>query len=86
MTPHLPTPDWAVSLMKRITKYDDPDVLDAALEIVTVLGGLNIGEEERIDKRSVDMRADAAQAAVDFGYRKTEDCENHCKQYLSIAV
>lgn len=86
MLPHKPTPDWAVSLMKRITKFDDPEVLQAALELVTVLGGLNLQEEERVNPVSVGVRADAAQAAVDFGYRKTEHCDQCCKEYLDIAV
>ena len=86
MIPHKPTPDWAISCMRRITKFDDPEVLQATLELVTVLGGLNLGEAERIDAMSVGVRADAAQAAVDFGYRKTDHCDQSCRQYLGIAV
>lgn len=86
MIPHKPTPDWAVSCMKRITKFDDPEVLQAALELVTALGGLHLEEDERIHPMSVGVRADAAQAAVDFGYRKTEHCDQSCREYLGIAV
>jgi hypothetical protein len=60
--------------MNRITKYDDPDVLEAALELVAGVCDLT-GE-----------KGDCAQAALDYGYRKTEDCEKHCLEYLGIAV
>lgn len=86
MLPLKPTPDWAISCMKRITKFEDPEVLQAALELVTVLGGLNVDEDGRADPVSVGIRADAAQAAVDFGYRKTEHCDQGCREYLGIAV
>lgn len=74
MKPHSLSPDWATALMKRITKYDDPDVLDATLELIAGT------YDTRGDK------GDAAQAALDYGYRKTEDCERHCHEYLGIAV
>lgn len=86
MLPHKPSPDWAVSCMKRITKFDDPDVLQAALELVTALGGLNLEEDERSLPMNVGVRADAAQAAVDFGYRKTTHCDQSEREYLGLAV
>jgi len=74
MTSHPLTPDWAVSCMKRIIKYDDPDLLDAALELIAGVSDFT-GE-----------KGDCAQAALDYGYRQTEDCERHCQEYLGIAV
>lgn len=68
------TPDWAISCMERITKYDDPDLLDAVLEL---LAGLSDFQGHK---------GDAAQAALDYGYRKTPDCDEHCREYLGIAV
>jgi len=74
MTSHPLTPDCAVSCMKRIIKYDDPDLLDAALELIAGVSDFT-GE-----------KGDCAQAALDYGYRQTEDCERHCQEYLGIAV
>ena len=74
MKPHSTTPDWAISCMKRINKHDDQDVLDAALELVAGVYD------------STGDKGDAAQAALDYGYRQTTDCEKHCMEYLGIAV
>lgn len=74
MTPHSLSPDWAVSRMEIITKYDDPILLDAVMEL---LAGVY---DTRGDK------GDCAQAALEYGYRKTADCQKHCDDYLSIAV
>lgn len=74
MQPHPLTPDWAISCMKRITKYDDPDLLEAALELLAGVSDMH-GE-----------KGDCAQAAMDYGYRQTVDCEKHCVEYLGIAV
>lgn len=84
MTPLTPTPDWAVSLMKTANKYDDQDVLDAVLKLVTGLTGLN--DEDRDDPSHVAIRDDAARAALAFGYRNTADCDEKCNEYLGIAV
>jgi hypothetical protein len=78
------TPDRAVSYMKVITKFDDPDLLDAVLAIVIGISGLN--DLDRLDPRHTAARDDAARAALDFGYRKTADCDQHCEEYLGIAV
>lgn len=79
-----PTPDWAISCMERITKFDDPDVLEAALELVVGLSGLN--DTARAAPSHTAAREDSARAALDFGYRRTVDCERHCEEYLGIAV
>lgn len=84
MTPHSPTPDWAESCMKRITKYDDPELLDTVLEFVLGLTGLN--DKDRNNPSHLALRDDAARAALDFGYRLTQDCEQRCEEYLGIAV
>lgn len=70
--------------MERITKFDDPDLLDAVLELVVGVTGLNDRERERPARIAV--RDDAARAAIEFGYRKTADCDKHCDEYLGIAV
>jgi hypothetical protein len=84
MNPLSFTPDRAISLMAIITKFDDPKLLDAALELVVGISGLN--DHDRSDPRHIASRADCARAALEFGYRKTDDCERHCEEYLGIAV
>lgn len=74
MSPHLLTPERAESCMKRITKYDDPDVLDAALELIAGTSDFS------------GNKGDCARAALDYGYRQTEDCAKHCEEYLGIPV
>lgn len=82
--PHSLTPDWAVSCMKRIMKFDDPEVLSAALDLVVGLSGLN--DPDRLDASHVALRDDAARAAAHFGYGETEECYQHCEDYLGINV
>lgn len=82
--PHSPTPEWAVSCMERIVKLDDPDVLDAVLDLLVGVSGLN--DKERLQPAHLAIRDDAAMAAIDFGYRRTETCERHCHEDLGIAV
>jgi hypothetical protein len=60
--------------MKRILKFDDPDVLDAALELLAGVSDFS-GD-----------KGDCAMAALDYGYRRTEDCEKHARAYLKLAV
>lgn len=76
MTPHKPTPDWATDCMKRIVdKYDDPDLLDAALEL---LAGV-------IDQEGDKYRNEAAWAAIEYGYTKTKDFELQARRYVGAA-
>ena len=72
--------------MRRITKFDDPDLLDAVLDLVVGLSGLNVGDQERASGDHLALRTDAAQAAVDYGYRKTVHCQRGEEEYLGIAV
>lgn len=76
MVPHSLTPDWAVSCVKRIIKTDDPDQLDALLEL---LAGIAPTEEEE------KYKYDVAWAAIDFAYQGTADCHISCRQYLGVA-
>lgn len=84
MTPLSPTPDWAVSRFEIVAKFDDPEVLQAALELLVVLTGLN--DKDRHLPDHVAIRDDATRAAIDFGYRRTPICANHCEEDLGIAV
>lgn len=84
MSPLSFTPDRAISLMAIISKFDDQTLLDAALELVVGVAGLN--DQDRRDPRHVAARDDCARAALEFGYRKTVDCDRHCEEYLGIAV
>lgn len=86
MSPHDPTPDWAISCMERITKFDDPDLLDAVLDLVVGVSGLNLSDRNRFDPENIRLRQDAAMAAVDIGYRKTAHCQRGEEEYLGIAV
>jgi hypothetical protein len=70
--------------MKRIMKFDDPDLLDAALDLVVGLSGLN--DPDRSNPSHIALRDDAARAAVHFGYQQTEKCYRHCEEDLGIAV
>lgn len=73
MDPHPLTPDWAVSCMERINKFDDPDVLDAVLELVAGVYDVT------------GVKGDCAEAAMDFGYRKTDHCQKQGRDYLGLA-
>lgn len=70
--------------MKRIMKFDDPEVLTAALDLVVGLTGLN--DPQREEASHIAVRDDAARAAVHFGYTETESCHRHCEEDLGIAV
>lgn len=84
MNPPILTPDLAVSYMRVITKFDDAELLDAALRLI--LGASGLDDAERDQPHRVSLRDDFARAALDFGYRKTSDCDRHCEEYLGIAV
>lgn len=84
MTPPSLTPERAESYMKTVTKYDDPDLLNAVLYLVLGVSGLD--DAERDLPGHVSQRDNAARAALSYGYRKTPDCDRHCEAYLGIAV
>lgn len=77
MNPHAPTPEWAIASVDRITASGDPDQLDALLML---LAGIAPTEEQ--DR----YKCDAAWAAIEYGYTKTQDCANACRRYLGVAV
>lgn len=80
----LPTPEWAIARIEIVTKFDDPEVLEAALELLVALTGLN--DRDRHLPDHVANRDDAARAAIDFAYRRTPTCGRHCEEDLGIAV
>lgn len=84
MNPQSFTPERAAVLMAIISKFDDQTQIDAALELVVGVTGLN--DRDRRDPGHVAARDDCARAALEFGYRKTIDCDHHCEEYLGIAV
>lgn len=77
MIPERPSPEWAINCLDRILTTDDPDVLEAVLEL---LAGLVPTETEN------KYKYDAACAAIDYGYSKTEHCRRSGRQYLGLAV
>jgi hypothetical protein len=76
MMPHTPTPDWAISCMERIMKSDDPDQLDALLELLAAIAPTE-GEEK--------YKHEIAWAAIDHGYKRTEHCRKSGRRYLGVA-
>lgn len=72
--PHDISPDRAISLMQTINKFDDPEVLAAAIELVNATH-CQQGE-----------KGDAAQAALRWAYRQTTHCAEQCKQYLELGL
>ena len=77
MLPHAPTPEWAVSCMDRILKYDDADLLDAVLELLATVAS---------DKDADKFKYEAAWAAIDYGFTKTEGLRPAARRYLGVAV
>lgn len=77
MIPLHPTPEWAVSCIDRIAKYDDPDLLDAVLELLATVSS---------DKESDKFKYEAAWAAIDYGFTKTAGVRKAAQVYLGIAV
>lgn len=76
MSSHLPSPEWAESCIDRIIKSDDPDQLDALLELLAAIAP-TFNEEK--------YKHDLAWAAIDYGYRQTDDCRKSCRRYLGVA-
>lgn len=76
-TPQSLSPDWAITCVDRIIKDDDPDQLDALLEL---LAGVAPTEEQ--DK----YKHEAAWAAIEHGYKQTRDLPRAARAYLGIAV
>jgi hypothetical protein len=62
--------------MDRIMKTDDPDMLDALLELLAVVAPTE--EEEK-------YKHEMAWAAIDHGYKRTDDCRKSGRRYLGVA-
>lgn len=78
MTPHAPSPDWARQRIDTILNdTDDPEVLDALLELLAALA-----PTEDQDK----FKHEAAWAAIERGYFRTEDARLAARRYLGVAV
>lgn len=78
MVPQSPTPDWAVEKFRKvIDDIDDPEVLDAALELLAALAPTK--EQDK-------FKHEAAWAAITDGYSRTADVRVAAERYLGIAV
>lgn len=78
MIPQSPTPDWAVTKFRQvINDIDDPETLDAALELLAALAPTK--EQDK-------FKYEAAWAAIDFGYCRTTDLHKSAQRYLGVAV
>jgi hypothetical protein len=75
--PHSPTPEWAVSKIRTIIdNNDEPQVLEAVLELVAGLCATELQDK---------FKFEAAWAAIDEGYCKTEDCKQSARRYFTAA-
>jgi len=78
MTSLSPTPDWAVSKVKRILEdVDEPEVADAIIHLLAA-----VAPTQEQDK----FKHEAAWAAIDYGFTKTSELRNAARRYLGIAV
>lgn len=75
--PHSPTPDWATEKIRTlINSNDDPEVLIAVLELLAA-----VAPTRDQDK----FKYEAAWAAIDEGYTRTEACRQSSRRYFSAA-
>jgi hypothetical protein len=77
MTPHTPTPEWAITRFNEVVQDDDPERLDAFLHLMA-----SVAPTEQENK----LKHEIAWAVIDYGYRKTRDCQEACRRYLGVAV
>lgn len=77
MIPHAPTPDWAKRCVDRIVKTDDPDMLDALMELLAAVAPTE--DEEK-------YKSEVAWAAIDHAFTMSEHCRRSCRQHLGVAV
>ena len=77
MIPHSPTPDWGKSQFDKIVKCDDPEALQALLELLAVIAPTE--QEEK-------YKYEIAWAVIQHGYRRTADCDKSCRRYLGIVA
>lgn len=75
--PKIPTTDWAVSCFERIYQSDNPEQLDAFLEL---LGGLapTLAEAKHKHEIFIDL--------IEYAYKKTGDCEQAARRYIGMAL
>lgn len=72
-----PSPERTTQLMKKIIdKYDDPELRDAAMQLVA-----EVAPTEDENK----FKHEAAWAAIEYAYTKTTDLAVSCKRYLGVA-
>lgn len=74
--PRSPTPDWATSRIQTLVENCEPEVLEAALELLAA-----ICPDANQDK----FKHEAAWAAIDTGYHHLEDCKRSARRYFSAA-
>lgn len=75
--PHSPTPDWALERIKVfINNNDEPEVLEAILELIAA-----VCASEAQDK----FKYEAAWAAIDYGYCRTDDCKQQARKHYAAA-
>lgn len=75
--PRSPTPGWAEEKIRTLLENnDEPEVLEAVLELLAA-----IAPTKEQDK----FKHEAAWAAIDLGYCRTEDCRASSRRYFSAA-
>jgi hypothetical protein len=78
MIPQSPTPERAIHCMSRILKYDDPDVVDAVMELLASVAASKEGDK---------FRYEAAWAAIDYAFTKHPVALRKAStDYLGVAV
>jgi hypothetical protein len=63
--------------MEHVSKYDDPELMDAVLHLVAGVAA---------DKDSDKFKHEAAWAAIDYGFTKTAGLRKAAQDYLGVAV
>ena len=79
MIPQVPTPEWAIECFDRVVRCDDPEIIDALLELLA--GIAPDGDWDHADENKP-YKYDAAWAAIQYGFRKTIHCEEACREHL----
>lgn len=77
MASQIPTPEWAESKIDQIRNGNPEEQLDAVLELLAVVAP-TLKEQK--------YKHEIAWAAIDYGYKQTEDCRKSCRRYLGVAV
>lgn len=77
MASQFPSPEWAESQIDRIRYGNPEEQLDAALQLLAAVAP-TVKEQK--------YKHEIAWAAIDYGYKHTEECRRACRRYLGIAV